>query len=122
MSADLILDDPYDALNQSISPNSQPTILNVRSFLVLNQGSELIKDKDGPDKEMKRVGKEEEEKVSKKDEKETSLKDYQFLQDIGSGSYGKVHLVEKDGKKYALKELNKDHTLRVGAAPLCYAL
>jgi hypothetical protein len=29
------------------------------------------------------------------------------IENIGSGSYGKVRLVEKGGKRYALKELSK---------------
>jgi len=36
-----------------------------------------------------------------------------MLEEVGSGSFGLVRLVEKDGKKYALKELSKNRILEV---------
>ncbi len=44
---------------------------------------------------------------------DVTLKDFQVIETIGSGSYGKVKLVEKDGRRYALKQLNKDHIIKV---------
>lgn len=39
--------------------------------------------------------------------------DFKIIATLGKGSYGKVNLVEKDGKKYALKELSKDFIVKV---------
>ncbi len=41
------------------------------------------------------------------------ISDYRVLEEIGSGSFGLVKLVEKDGFKYALKELSKDQVISV---------
>jgi serine/threonine protein kinase len=38
--------------------------------------------------------------------KGTSIDDFVLLEEIGSGSFGMVRLVQKEGKKYALKELS----------------
>lgn len=35
-----------------------------------------------------------------------SIEDFVLLEEIGSGSFGMVRLVQKEGKKYALKELS----------------
>eukprot|EP00347_Sterkiella_histriomuscorum_P007241 403349719 len=45
---------------------------------------------------------------------EMSLKDFKIIENIGSGSFGIVYVVEKDGKQYAMKELMKEQILRVG--------
>ena len=39
--------------------------------------------------------------------------DFKIIATLGKGSYGNVNLVEKDGKKYALKELSKDFIVKV---------
>ncbi|CDW75605.1 UNKNOWN [Stylonychia lemnae] len=43
---------------------------------------------------------------------EFSLKDFKVIDNIGSGSFGIVYIVEKDGKQYAMKELMKDQIIR----------
>ena len=39
---------------------------------------------------------------------EITKEDFKIIDELGQGSFGKVYLVEKDGVKYALKEVNKD--------------
>ncbi len=40
--------------------------------------------------------------------------DFDFLKLLGKGSYGEVHLVRKDEKLYAIKELDKDFIIGHG--------
>jgi serine/threonine protein kinase len=63
---------------------------------------------------------EEEKKEPAQDKKEEnklnitlSIQDFKFLGELGKGSFGKVHLVEREGKKYALKEISKSFILNV---------
>lgn len=42
-----------------------------------------------------------------------SMKDFKFVKDLGSGSYGDVQLVELRGELYALKRVNKQKVLKV---------
>lgn len=42
-----------------------------------------------------------------------SKTDFKILGLLGQGSYGKVKLVEKDNKRYALKELQKEFIVKV---------
>ncbi len=45
---------------------------------------------------------------------QVTLKDFRILEEVGSGSFGLVRLVEKDGFKYALKELSKNKVMELG--------
>ena len=45
--------------------------------------------------------------------KGTSIDDFVLLEEIGSGSFGMVRLVQKEGKKYALKELSQQRVADV---------
>ena len=42
-----------------------------------------------------------------------TIKDFNIIEKIGKGAYGTVYLAEHGGKKYAVKELDKDMILRV---------
>ena len=42
------------------------------------------------------------------------LEDFRVLEEVGQGSFGLVRLVEKDGFKYALKELSKNRVMELG--------
>jgi len=37
------------------------------------------------------------------------LEDFRIIESIGKGSYGKVYVGEKNAKKFAIKELSKEH-------------
>lgn len=43
-----------------------------------------------------------------------TLEDFRVLEEVGQGSFGLVRLVEKDGFKYALKELSKNRVMELG--------
>lgn len=43
-----------------------------------------------------------------------SISDFKILGILGEGSYATVHLAEKDGNVYALKEISKSFILKVG--------
>lgn len=43
---------------------------------------------------------------------EISKNDFKIIKTLGEGSFGKVSLVEKDGFKYALKEVNKEFIVK----------
>ena len=45
--------------------------------------------------------------------KQITIKDFNIIENIGSGSFGTVYVAELRGKKYAVKELDKDKILRV---------
>ncbi len=45
---------------------------------------------------------------------QVTLADFRILEEVGSGSFGLVKLVEKDGFKYALKELSKNRVMELG--------
>ncbi len=44
---------------------------------------------------------------------ELTIKDFRLIESIGKGAYGKVYVAEKDQKKYAVKELLKQHIMDV---------
>ena len=46
------------------------------------------------------------------------LSDFTILEELGAGSFGIVKLVEKDGLKYALKELSKQKVIDVNKSSL----
>ena len=48
-----------------------------------------------------------------KKEKPIMFSDFKLHGVLGQGSYGKVFLAEKDGKRYALKQLSKSFILKV---------
>jgi 3-phosphoinositide dependent protein kinase-1 len=43
-----------------------------------------------------------------------TLADFRILEEVGSGSFGLVRLVEKNSFKYALKELSKNRVMELG--------
>ena len=49
---------------------------------------------------------------------QVKLSDFTILEELGAGSFGIVKLVEKDGLKYALKELSKQKVIDVNKSSL----
>ncbi len=55
-----------------------------------------------------------EESKEEQQEKMPSLREFKMIENIGTGSYGKVYLVEREGgKRYAMKQLNKEQITKV---------
>lgn len=63
--------------------------------------------------ESSHMVKEPRQQEEKKTITDISIKDFNIIETIGKGSFGTVYLAERGGKKYAVKELDKDKILRV---------